>query len=378
VFDSATLKSAAAHGVEDAVDLRGEAVTESLPAAAGQQSVESQTRGDPAPRSTDTRSNCFLGIDFGGTGIRVAIATAEGEILHEAQAPTPAAAGSSAVIDCMARLVATVQQATGLRGVACGIGVPGLVDRESGVVRFLPNLPGHWRGVPLGEELSRRIGCPVRMVNDVRAATLGELRFGFGRQSAPDRPLSMAFVSIGTGVGGGLVIDGRLRLGPLGSAGELGHQTIDPSGPLCGCGNRGCLEALASGPALTAAALRLMLIGSAPVLHERTRGNPAEISVALIGLAATAGDAGCREVIATAARSLAIGIANVVTIVHPDLVVLGGGVSELGEQLLRPIREQVPQRVRMFPANDIQIVRSQSGSKAGLLGAVAVALEDSV
>ena len=142
-----------------------------------------------------------------------------------------------------------------------GMGTPGLVDVATGTTRFLPNMPTQWRDVPVAAILGERLGCPVRLLNDVRTALLGELRFGHGK----DHPrMTMAFFAIGTGVGGAVAIDGQLRLGPLGAAGELGHQTIITDGPRCGCGNRGCLEALASGPAITAEGVRLMLAGLAP------------------------------------------------------------------------------------------------------------------
>ena len=131
--------------------------------------------------------------------------------------------------------------------VAAGMGVPGLVDRDQGITLFLPNLPTQWRGVAVARMLGDCIGYPVYLLNDARIATLGEMSYGLGRNGG-----TMVFLSLGTGIGGGVVIDGKLRLGPLGAAGELGHQTILPDGPLCGCGNHGCLETLASGPAIGA------------------------------------------------------------------------------------------------------------------------------
>ena len=127
------------------------------------------------------------------------------------------------------------------------MGVPGLVEIDTGITKFLPNFPGHWRDVEVARILSARIGCHVQLLNDVRTATLGELTFGHGRGVN-----TMAFFSLGTGVGGGIVVDGKLRLGPLGAAGELGHMTILPDGPPCGCGSRGCLETLVGAPAIAA------------------------------------------------------------------------------------------------------------------------------
>jgi len=213
------------------------------------------------------------------------------------------------------------------------------------------------------------LNCPVSLLNDVRTATLGELVFGHGREVQ-----TLAFFSLGTGVGGGLVIDGRLRLGPLGAAGELGHQTIVPSGPLCGCGNRGCLETLASGPAITAEGTRLMLAGQAPELHKIVNGNPALVTTRTIAEAARTGDTGAQEAITRAVEYLGIGIANVVTCIHPQLIVLGGGVAEMGDLLLVPLRKILPQRVGMFPPSDVRIEQSALGVRAGALGAIALAI----
>jgi glucokinase len=183
----------------------------------------------------------------------------------------------------------------------------------------------------------------------------------------------MAFFSIGTGIGGGIAIEGRLRLGSLGAAGELGHQTILSDGPRCGCGNHGCLEALASGPAITAEGVRLMLAGLAPQLHSIVGGRIDRISPCEMLAAAEAGDQRIRESLERAGSYLGIAAANVVTILHPDLIVLGGGVAEMGDLLLNKVRQIVRERVGMFPTDDVQIERSLLGDQAGLLGAIALA-----
>jgi glucokinase len=200
-------------------------------------------------------------------------------------------------------------------------------------------------------------------------ATLGEFTYGRGMTVN-----TMVFLTVGTGIGGGVVIDRKLRLGPLGAAGELGHQTIQSDGLRCGCGNRGCLETLASGPALVGEGVRLLLSGLAPVLYELTGGNVAAVTPKEMGDAARAGDANVSEAIARAAGYLGIGVANAVTALHPDMVVLGGSVSALGDLLLDPIRAVVRERVRMFPVDDVVIERSILEDKAGLLGGIALAV----
>ncbi|MEQ8791907.1 MAG: ROK family protein [Pirellulaceae bacterium] len=313
-------------------------------------------------------SGVFAGVDLGGTTISAALADAHGEILREAQIATESQHGPDGVIERIASLLKELTAAEAQPLQAVGVGAPGLVDTSRGVTRFLPNLPTNWRDVPMGASLRERLGVPVYLLNDVRAATLGELTFGHGMNVG-----TMAFFSVGTGVGGGVVVDGRLRLGPLGAAGELGHQTILPDGPTCGCGNRGCLEVLASGPAIVGEGVWLLRAGRAPILHELVEGDVGRVTPKEMAAAAEAGDAAVREVIVRAAGYLGIGVANVVTVLHPELVVIGGGVAEMGSLLLDVVRDTLHARVGMFPTDDVRVERSKLGAKAGVLGAIALA-----
>jgi glucokinase len=310
----------------------------------------------------------YAGVDLGGTNIKCAIARADGTVEATRSVATRSHEGPGAVLERIAGLAADL--CGGARPAALGMAVPGLVDRRAGVTKFLPNFPTQWRDVPAAEIVSRRLGCPVFLLNDVRAATLGELTFGRGRTAN-----TMAFFAVGTGIGGGVAVDGKLRLGPLGAAGELGHQTILPDGPPCGCGNRGCLETLASGPAIAAEGVRLLLSGLAPALHDLVRGDTARVTAKEMAAAAGAGDARVEEVIARAARFLGIGVANVVVVLHPDLVVIGGGVALLGDLLLEPVRSTVRERVGMFPTDGVAIEPSLLGEDAGALGGIALAVK---
>jgi glucokinase len=244
------------------------------------------------------------------------------------------------------------------------------VDIRNGVAKFFPNLPTKWRDVPVREILSPALGYPVYLLNDVRTTALGELTFGHGRTAQ-----TMVFFALGTGIGGGIAIDRKLRLGPLGAAGELGHQIILPDGPRCGCGNRGCLETLASGPALAAEGVRLMQTGLAPRLHELTGGDASRVTTKEMAEAARAGDANVREAIIRAAQYLGIGVVNVVVALHPDLIVLGGGVAQIGDLLFDTVRQTLRERVGMFPTEDIQIKPSQLGDNAATLGGIALAMK---
>jgi glucokinase len=236
-------------------------------------------------------------------------------------------------------------------------------------VKFLPNLPTTWRDVPVRDWLAPQIGCPVYLLNDARMATLGELTFGRGRGAG-----TLAFFTLGTGIGGGVAVDGRLRLGPLGAAGELGHQTILPDGPRCGCGNRGCLETLASGPAIAGKGVWLIQSGRAPRLSEIVEGDPARVTPKEMAQAAEAGDEAVREELVRAAEYVGIGVANVVVVLHPELVVLGGSVAQIGPLLFDTVRQTVRQRIGMFPADKVQIVESALEARAGLLGGIALAM----
>lgn len=315
----------------------------------------------------------YAGVDLGGTNLSAALAGADGDVVAEVKQPTRSYEGPAAVLERIAGMIHDLARPLGGVPAALGIGVPGLVDVTEGVTRFLPNLPTQWRDIPVRAILQPKIGCPVHLLNDARAATLGELVFGHGRTAR-----TMAFFGLGTGVGGGVVVNGQLRLGPLGAAGELGHQTILPDGPLCGCGNRGCLETLVSGPALTAEGVRLLLSGNAPKLYELCGGDVSRVSPMTIAGAAQAGEAGALLAIQHVAEWLGIGVANVIVTLHPDLIVIGGGVSEMGDLLLQPLRETIGRRVRMLPATGIRVERSLLGDKAGLLGGIALAIRGGI
>jgi glucokinase len=308
----------------------------------------------------------YASIDLGGTNLSAALAEADGTVVAHSKQPTHSYQGPAAVLDRIASVLNQLTTESGRKPSALGVGVPGLVDVGSGVTRFLPNFPTQWRDVPVRAILQPKVGCPVFILNDARVATLGELVFGHGRSAR-----SMVYFGLGTGVGGGVVINGQLRLGPLGAAGELGHQTILPDGPLC-------LETLVSGPALTAEGVRLLLSGNAPKLYELCQGDVTKVSPSTLAAAATAGEKSALVAIERAGEWLGIGAANLIVALHPDLIVVGGGVSEMGDLLLNPVRETIRRRVGMLPTTDIRVAQSQLGDKAGLMGGIALALRGGV
>ena len=287
-----------------------------------------------------------LGLDLGATNLKWAIMSDEaGEwrVEDRGQQPTGADEGPEAVVERLATIAeAACAQTPGVASV--GIGVPGLYDAETGVTRFLPNLPGEWAGRAVGEPISRRAGRPAALINDARAFGLAELRLGAGRGVA-----TMVGLTLGTGVGGFVAVGGRLHHGHDGTAGEVGHQTIDPDGPACTCGNRGCLEAHAC------AARIIELCGTTTV----------EEAVA----AARSGDVRALEGLVRVGGDLGIGIANLIVVLTPDRVVVGGGVAGAGDLLLGPVREEVHRRVHVTDLDRIEIVAAELGTWAGAIGA---------
>jgi len=278
-------------------------------------------------------SEIYAGVDIGGTKVAVALGTAEGRVLAAGaieittgREPANAWDGSpSSVLERSAQLIESLTTRCGAEPTAIGVGLPGLVDTSTGTAEFLPNLPGNWKGVQVAEILRNRTGKNVYVLNDARLATLGEYTFGAGRTTS-----DMLLITVGTGIGGGLILNGRLRLGLHGAAGEVGHQTILPDGIPCSCGSRGCLETLASGPALAAEGSALLRQDLAPRLRELAAGGP--VTPKLMVVAAAKGDVMVAAAIDRAARYLGIGIANAITITAVELVVITGGMSALGDQ----------------------------------------------
>ncbi len=310
----------------------------------------------------------FIGVDLGGTTLSAAaVDVVSGQVLGRRDVATSAQEGQDAVMTRIAGLIRDVVGDTSLDkedvgGV--GIGVPGVLDLERGVTLFLPNLPGAWRNVPLKAAIEARVDLPVCLLNDVRCFTLGEKAFGAGCDVD-----TMVCLAIGTGIGGGIVIDGQLHLGLGGTAGEVGHQTIDPYGPPCGCGSHGCLEAFASGPAITAMALKAITQGLTTAIGELVSYDLNEVTPEIICQAALAGDAIARDIYERAGFYLGVGVANLITIISPQMVVIGGGVAQAGDLLFDPIRRTVRERVHVTPIDEVQIVPAQLGTDAGLIGA---------
>ena len=296
--------------------------------------------GAPQPASQ------HLGLDLGGTNIKWAVVEQrrdDWKMLDRDSVHTPSEGGPPALIGWMIDVAQrAIERWPGVASV--GIGVPGLYYPASGATRFLVNIPGDWDGVPMAATVGGALGLPTHLINDARAFGLAELRLGAGRGAS-----SMVGLTLGTGIGGVIAIDGHVHQGHDGTAGELGHQTIDPDGPLCGCGNHGCLEAFARADRLAAAC------GTATAEEAVER--------------ARAGDEAALAGLTSVGQYLGIGIANMIAVITPDRVVVGGGMAAAGELLLDPIRAEVKRRVFITSLDNVTIATAELGTWAGSIGA---------
>jgi glucokinase len=314
----------------------------------------------------------ILGVDLGGTNIVVGALSVDGRRqfgMHSV--PTRAELGADAVVARIVELVERVAAETlaasgaprdALLGV--GIGSPGPLDRARGLVIITPNLG--WRDFPLRDRVAEAVGLPATLDNDANCATLGEWWLG-----AAQGGRNVIGLTIGTGIGGGLILDGRLYHGASDVAGEIGHATIDSTGRRCGCGNYGCLEAYASGPAIAERAREALAGGEPSGMPQLVGGDLSRITAALVYQAAREGDRLALEVVRETARLLGAGVANLLNIFNPDVVVLAGGVTQAGDALFEPMRAEVRRRAFKPAVEACRIVPGALQGNAGVVGAVA-------
>jgi glucokinase len=310
-----------------------------------------------------------IGVDLGGTSLRAAAVDEKGRVLGRGDAKTRPQEGRKAVFERLVQVIEEACAEADAKVGGVGIGVPGAVNAATGEVHFAPNLD--WRNVPLGPELSQRVGAPVVLDNDVNVAVLGEQRFGAAR--GRDHVVG---VWVGTGIGGGLVVDGKLVRGARGSAGELGHSVLIPDGPQCGCGARGCVEALASRSAMDREIMRRLGRGETSVVPEiMERSGKARITSGVLKKALAAGDEVVQDVLAKTQGYLALAIATWLNVLDSEVVVIGGGVAEkLGKTYVAPIAEAA-ERLR-FPTGGepTEYVVAELGDDSGILGAAGLVL----
>src|SRR5687768_10805718 len=322
--------------------------------------------------SARKRQRYIIGVDLGGTNIVAGAMPEDGsrEIAIRTE-PTRADQGAESVVDRIARMIDTVIAETiaetgakrdDFAGV--GIGSPGPLDRERGIVIVTPNLG--WRNFPLRDEVSDRVGLRASLDNDANCATLGEWWCGAAKGAR-----HVVGLTIGTGIGGGLILDGRLFHGASDVAGEIGHTTIDSTGRRCKCGNYGCLEAYASGPAIAERAREALEGGESSILLSLVDGDLSRITAQTVFEASKRGDAVALEVVRDTAALLGAGVANLINVFNPDIFVIAGGVTQAGDLLFDPLRAEVRRRAFKPAVDACRIVPGALPLSAGVVGAVA-------
>lgn len=291
----------------------------------------------------------FMGLDLGGTNIKWTVVERSGpdgwHTLDQGQVPTDRAGQDAGIVAQLCTLATEVRDGIDDGPVlTCGVAVPGLYVPETGVVTFLTNVPGDWSATPTGAPIEAATGLPTAIINDARAFGLGELRFGAGKDVE-----SFIGLTLGTGIGGVVALENRVLLGYNGQAGELGHQTIEPDGPWCGCGNRGCMESFCRADQVAAAC--------------GTKDPREAIEKA------HAGDRRAIDGLRQVGRYLGIGISNAITVLTPERVILGGGWASAGELLIEPIKAEMERRVLIDSGDRVDIVLAELGTWAGAIGA---------
>ena len=319
-----------------------------------------------------------IGIDLGGTDIKGGIISENGEILQRFKKATKAQLGGPKVVERIGDLIEEILQSDGMKAhrselAGIGIGSPGLIDHEHGAITRPVNIPGWDYWINVRDVFRERFGLMTWADNDANASSLGEALFGMGRGKRV-----VIVLTLGTGVGGGIVIDGKVFHGAGGFAGELGHIMVNPSGPVCGCGNQGCLEAYASANAIANYAREHAKVDHVPtLLKDLCGGDRSKITSKMVHEAALQGDKIALRVVEYAGRALGVGIASLVVCFNPDIVCIGGGGSNMGDLLFDHARKELEWRVFFHSHFPTPIVRAQLGEEAGIIGTAGLALVES-
>ena len=304
-----------------------------------------------------------LGIDIGGTNIKAAVVHADGRVAAFEASGWSGGAPVDALMT-IERLAATVFERSGLTCETCGCGCAGLIDHRAGIVHRSPNLP-QWLDVRLAEELSRHLGVPVALENDANAAAYGEFRAGAARGTT-----NAVMVTLGTGLGGGIILNGSIYRGSHGFAAELGHTVIDLSGGVrCACGTNGCVEPLVNAASLVSRARTLLEAGERSSLSSHA----GELTARAVGEAAAQGDTMAARVMAEAGRTLGVLLGNIVATLDPDVIVVGGGVAAAGSSLLDAAATELAARTAVYQGVPTRIAVAELGDTAGVVGAALVA-----
>ncbi len=307
-----------------------------------------------------------IGIDVGGTNVKIALVDGEGKIIYSNSVPTYAQMGYEYTVNNIKQAIRDLMKETNtdakeIEGI--GFDFPGQVDYKTGVVKLAPNIPG-WVNVPIAQMIEEEFNIPTRIDNDVRCAALGELKFGAGKGCE-----NFVCITVGTGIGSGLVINGQLVRGAANAAGEIGHIKLQMNGgPICGCGDTGCLEAFASGPSIVAMAQEYLKGGKSTKFREMA-GADGEITPYIVAKAAEAGDPVAKRIFEIVGTYIGMGLVSVINLLNPEKVIIGGGVAAAGDLLLDPIRKTINERAMVVAGNSVEIVPAELGNSAGVIGA---------
>ncbi len=314
----------------------------------------------------------LVAIDLGGTKIHLALFDSRGQRLHDRHLDTRAARGP---VDIMEEVDAVLQQLLAENGLTkknlqgVGVCIAGFYDRLSGIMRGSPNLPG-WEMYPVKAEFERSMDCLVLVENDAAAAAYGEYLFGAGKGFE-----HLVHVTLGTGIGGGFILDGKLYHGTRGFAGEVGHIPLRPGGPLCGCGRRGCLETLASGKAIAREGIKLLKTGGSPVIQQLAR-EKGGLTAKLIFQAAAQNDPGAQKIISRAAFYLGKGLSVLVNLLNPQRITMGGGLARVQEAYFQEVEQHLHASAIVASAKTLKLVRGELVEDAGIYGMVALLQEE--
>ena len=317
-------------------------------------------------------ANYVIGVDLGGTNVRAAVVDKNGKIVGEGRCDSRAMEGFDITV-CQIitaiRLAAEKSPVDISDAAGVGMGVPGTIKSKEGMVMWAPNFKD-WNGVPLGPALMNELQMPVFMGNDADIAALGEYTFGAGKGSQ-----CMVMFTLGTGIGSGLIINGKNWVGVSETAPEMGHQIIVADGPRCSCGRYGCLEALARRDAICDRAARKAHMGRHTTLLEKSNHDLRYITPAMIAESAAEGDEISIETMNETGYYLGIGIANAINMLNPDKIVIGGGISQAGDLIFEPIRRTVEVNALYEPLQAVEILPAALGDDAGVLGGAAIVLQ---
>lgn len=314
-------------------------------------------------------AQCLIGVDVGGTKVAAGLVNSAGEITFRVRTPMvarDAAAGLGAVISAIDSVrSASSSECDRISGI--GICAPGPLDPRTGIVINPPNLPC-WRNFPLADEITKIYKLPVRVDNDGNAAALAEARWGAGRGFR-----NVFCATLGTGIGTGIVFDGHIYHGRTGAAAEGGHNTIDYRGPRCGCGKLGCIEALASGPAMARrASEKIIKEGGGGLILEQAGGDPARITSEMVGRAYAAGDLLAKEILQETAMFLTVWLGNIVDLLEPDVIIVGGGAGAMLRPFFDEVRERLPEWCVNSHCQEIPLLNAHYGADAGIAGGAAL------